>query len=103
MVVHWTAGQPVKQSKRTLFIFVSIEGRWEVSVQTSDITGAGTEAQVSLTVYGRRSDGTVACSGPQPLGQPGDDGFKQGQMATNEVTEQPESYKIMPALLFSYW
>ena len=62
-----------------------VEGRWEVTVRTSDVPGSGTGAQVSLTVYGRRADGTVANSGPQPLGQAGDEGFQQGQTATHEV------------------
>lgn len=42
--------------------FLSV-GQWKVQVKTSDLQGAGTHAQVMLTVYGDKG-----CSGPKPLG-----------------------------------
>ena len=53
------------------------DSEYKVAVITHGDKGSGTEAQVTLTVFGERRD-----TGPQPLSKPG--AFKDG--ATDEFT-----------------
>ena len=56
------------------------EGKWKVWVTTSDQPSAGTDAQVTLTVYGSRGN-----SGPIPLGYADGETFQSGNIDEFEV------------------
>jgi len=51
------------------------EGKWKVWVTTNELPSAGTQAQVTLTVYGHRG-----CSKPIALGSPDGQVFQAGNV-----------------------
>jgi hypothetical protein len=51
---------------------------WFVQVYTSDVRGAGTDANVVMTLYGRAKDGTYLKSDEVTLDNKGNN-FEQGQ------------------------
>lgn len=55
--------------------------RNQVTVRTSDIRGAGTDAGVSVVLYGTQPDGTVIDSGRQVLDNSANN-FERGQVDT---------------------
>jgi len=50
-------------------------GKWKVWVTTNELPSAGTQAQVTLTVYGHRG-----CTKPLPLGSPDGRIFQAGNV-----------------------
>ena len=64
----------VEQS--VIFIFLlPIEGRWKVTTRTNALPSAGTQAQVTITVYGTKGN-----SGPVTLGHGDGGNFQPGQV-----------------------
>ncbi|CAG5116252.1 unnamed protein product, partial [Candidula unifasciata] len=55
-------------------------GQWKVWCTTSDLSDAGTSAQVTITVYGHKEN-----SGPIPLGFPDSKAFQRGQVDEFEL------------------
>jgi len=53
----------------------SVEGKWKVWVTTNELPSAGTQAQVTLTVYGHRG-----CTKPIPLGSSDGQTFQAGNV-----------------------
>jgi len=51
------------------------EGKWKVWVTTNELPSAGTQAQVTLTVYGHRG-----CTKAIPLGSPDGETFQAGNV-----------------------
>ena len=64
-----------------MFFFIK-GGRWQVWVTTNELPAAGTEAQVTLTVYGHKGN-----SGPIPLGYIDGQTFQAGNIDEFEVSE----------------
>ena len=56
-------------------------GKWIVTVTTNDLPSSGTDAQVTLTVYGHKGN-----SGPIPLIQDHEQGFHAGQVSTFAIS-----------------
>ena len=52
---------------------------WHVWVHTSDIKGGGTDAAVTMVVYGKTKDGEYLRSDDVPLGSKGD-AFEAGEV-----------------------
>jgi len=65
------------------------EGRWRVLVTTNALPSAGTQAQVTMTVYGRRGS-TKAL----PLGSPDGQIFQAGNVDQFTVRE-PHSSAVL--------
>ena len=61
-------------------VVVFAGGRWQVFVTTNELPAAGTDAQVTLTVYGHRGN-----SGPIPLGYSDGQTFQAGNIDEFEV------------------
>ena len=55
------------------YVYVYVESDWRVYVYTSSEDKSGTDAQVTLTVFGEKGD-----TGPQPLGVPENGLFESG-------------------------
>ena len=55
-------------------------GKWKVWVTTNELPSAGTQAQVSITVYGYKGN-----SGPIPLGYAKGETFQAGNIDEYEV------------------
>ena len=70
-------------------IICCTEGRWKIRLETSDLHNAATHAQVYITVYGKKKDGTVLDSGKLKLGSGTKDSmdFFQGMGSNFEVRE----------------
>jgi len=62
-------------SARRVENLLSVEGRWKVWVTTNELPSAGTQAQVTLTVYGHRG-----CTKPIPLGSSDGQTFQAGSV-----------------------
>ncbi|GFR86808.1 lipoxygenase-like protein domain-containing protein 1 [Elysia marginata] len=68
------------------------KGNWKVWCTTNELPTAGTNAQVTVTVYGHKGN-----TGPVPLGFPDKTGFKPGQVDEFDLsmgTSIGEIYKI---------
>ncbi|KAK3777632.1 hypothetical protein RRG08_021747 [Elysia crispata] len=68
------------------------KGNWKVWCTTNELPTAGTNAQVTITVYGHKGN-----TGPVPLGFPDKSGFKPGQVDEFDLsmgTSIGEIYKI---------
>ncbi|ELT98105.1 hypothetical protein CAPTEDRAFT_225952 [Capitella teleta] len=61
------------------------EGDWRILIMTSDKNNAGTDAQVTLTVFGVNGD-----SGPLPLGEPGGGFFEAAATDQFDIWLEPE-------------
>ncbi|XP_046584646.1 LOW QUALITY PROTEIN: lipoxygenase homology domain-containing protein 1-like [Haliotis rubra] len=70
---------------------IRTKGRWKVWLMTNELGSAGTDAQVTLTVYGKKAN-----SGPIPLGYADDQHFQSGQIDEFDISVGSigEIYKI---------
>ncbi|CAG9464667.1 unnamed protein product [Pedinophyceae sp. YPF-701] len=65
------------------------KARFKVVVTTSDIRGAGTDANVALNLFGEHEDGTKAVSGPLPLDSGRRNDFERGHKDEFSVESVP--------------
>ncbi|XP_048249875.1 lipoxygenase homology domain-containing protein 1-like isoform X2 [Haliotis rufescens] len=70
---------------------IRTKGRWKVWISTNELGSGGTEAQVTLTVYGKKAN-----SGPIPLGYADNQHFQSGQIDEFDISVGSigEIYKI---------
>ena len=68
--------------------WLNAEGKWKVWVTTNDLPSAGTQAQVTLAVYGHRG-----CTKPIPLGSADGQTFQAGNV---------DEFQVCASLMYTF-